>query len=82
MKVTDVRVEAYRWARNKPIRNGLHTYTQYDLNVVKIETDEGVTGIGIGRDIREAPNVGIAMVEFFKQFVIGEDPFDTEKIWE
>ena len=82
MKVTDVKVEAYRWPRKVPIRNGLHTYSEYDLNVVKIETDEGITGIGIGRDIREAPSVGIAMVEFFKKFVIGEDPFNTERIWD
>ena len=82
MKVTDVKVEAYRWPRKVPIRNGLHTYSEYDLNVVKIETDEGITGIGIGRDIREAPSVGIAMVDFFKKFVIGEDPFNTERIWD
>ena len=82
MKVTDVKVEAYRWPRKVPIRNGLHTYSEYDLNVVKIETDEGIIGIGIGRDIREAPSVGIAMVDFFKKFVIGEDPFNTERIWD
>ena len=60
MKVTDVQVEAYRWPRKVPIRNGLHVYSEYDLNVIKVETDEGITGIGIGRDIREAPSVGIA----------------------
>ena len=44
MKVTDVKVEAYRWPRKVPIRNGLHTYSEYDLNVVKIETDEESLG--------------------------------------
>lgn len=82
MKVTDVKAESYRWPRKVPIRNGLHVYSEYDLNVIKIETDEGITGIGIGRDIREAPAVGIAMVDFFKKFVIGEDPFNTERIWD
>ena len=41
MKVTDVNVEVYRWARQVPIRNGRHTYETSGLNVIKVETDEG-----------------------------------------
>ena len=81
MKITDVKAEIYNWPRKVPIRNGLHTYGTSGLSVTRIETDEGVTGIGLGRDIRDAPDVGIAIHNYFKQFVIGEDPFDTEKIW-
>ena len=51
MKVTDVNVEVYRWARQVPIRNGRHTYETSGLNVIKVETDEGITGIGLGRNI-------------------------------
>ena len=81
MIVTDVDYEVYQWPRTVPIRNGLHTYQTSGLTVVKIRTDEGVTGIGLGRDIRDSPEVGIAILNHFKQHVIGEDPFDTEKIW-
>ena len=52
------------------------------MNVIKVETDEGITGIGLGRDIRDAPDVGVSILEHFKQFVVGQDPFDTEKIWD
>ena len=81
MIVTDVDYEVYQWPRTVPIRNGLHTYQTSGLTVVKIRTDEGVTGIGLGRDIRDSPEVGIAILNHFKLHVIGEDPFDTEKIW-
>ena len=47
MKVTDVRMETYRWNRAKPIRNGRYVYPTAGLNVVKIDTDEGVSGLGL-----------------------------------
>ncbi len=81
MKVTDVNVEVYRWPRRVPIRNGRHVYDTSGLNVVRVKTDEGITGIGLGRGIREAPDVEVAILEHLKQYVIGQDPFDTERIW-
>ncbi|NJN81674.1 MAG: hypothetical protein HC802_04865, partial [Caldilineaceae bacterium] len=48
MKITTISTEVYRWPRAKPITNGKHTYTHVTLGLVKIETDEGVTGIGLG----------------------------------
>ncbi len=68
MKVTDVNFEVYRWPRHAPIRNGRHVYETSGLNIIKVETDEGVTGIGLGRDIRDAPDVGVAILAHFKQF--------------
>ena len=41
MKITDVRLEMFKWPRHKPITNGLYTYTHNLLNIVVIETDEG-----------------------------------------
>ena len=70
MIVTDVDYEVYQWPRTVPIRNGLHTYQTSGLTVVKIRTDEGVTGIGLGRDIRDSPEVGIAILNHFKQYDI------------
>ncbi|MBI4305540.1 MAG: mandelate racemase/muconate lactonizing enzyme family protein [Chloroflexi bacterium] len=81
MKITDVKSEAFRWPRHKPIRNGLYTYTHSGLNVVKIETDEGVTGIGLGGGMQDSPDVSVAMVEHFKQVLIGRDPLDNERHW-
>ena len=46
MKITDVELLQYRWERGTPIRNGMHTYTHSGLNLLRIHTDAGLTGLG------------------------------------
>ena len=82
MKVTDVRMETYRWKRSKPIRNGRYVYPTAGLNVVKIETDEGVTGIGLAGGVLDGDMIAPAILDRLKMYVIGQDPFDTERIWD
>lgn len=48
MKITEITTEEYRWPRRVPITNGLHTYTDVEFALVRIKTDEGVEGIGLG----------------------------------
>ena len=61
MKLTDVSMETCRWPRPKPIRNGCDVYRTAGLNVVNVETDEGVTGMGLpGGVYRLASKVGSA----------------------
>ena len=78
MKITGVRVESYKWPRKRPISNGLHTYTHSGVGFVFIDTDEGVTGIGIG-----ASSGGVigAAIEHFTPMLIGEDPIAVERLW-
>jgi D-arabinonate dehydratase len=80
MKVTDLRMETYRWPRAKPIRNGKYVYTHAGLNVVTVETDEGIEGIGLGSGFTK--DIGRSILEELKQHVVGTDPFDTERIWD
>ncbi len=77
MKITAITTEEYKWPRHKPISNGLHTYTHSGLALVKIETDEGLTGIGLGG----GGGIGRATVERLKGDLIGEDPIDVERLW-
>ncbi len=77
MKITDIRVESFRWPRAKPISNGKHTYTHSGVGLVFIETDEGTTGIGLGG----GKGVIGATIETLKPLLIGEDPIDTERLW-
>lgn len=77
MKITNISTEAYRWPRPKPITNGKHTYTHVAIGLVKIETDEGITGIGLGAKstiIRTA-------IEQLKSNLVGQDPLNVERIW-
>lgn len=77
MRIINITTESYSWPRAKPITNGKHTYTHSGLGLVKIETDEGVTGIGLGG----AGAVGQATIEQLKPQLIGEDPIDVERLW-
>ena len=77
MKITDVTTETYRWPRHKPISNGLHTYTHSGLGLVKIHTDEGTIGVGVG----STGAIAKATIEHLKPELIGEDPIDVERLW-
>ena len=73
-------METYRWKRDKPIRNGMYVYPTAGLNVVKVETDEGATGVGLAGGVQGAEEIGEAILDHFAQVVVGQDPFDTERI--
>lgn len=84
MKITDVELRQYRWERGAPIRNGMHTYTHSGLNLLRIDTDAGISGIGWAH---KPQTLGMAMVaegllEHFKPLLIGEDPFNYRRIWQ
>ena len=84
MKITDVTVECYAWPKPKPISNGKYTYTKVVFNLVKVITDDAVTGIGWGGGTAATrPGaVSSALVDHFKAALIGEDPFTYRRIWE
>jgi D-arabinonate dehydratase len=77
VKIEDITTESYRWPRPKPITNGKHTYTHSGLGLVKIATDAGITGIGLGG----AGEVERAVIGHLKPLLIGEDPIDVERLW-
>ena len=82
VKITKMWTEIYRWKRSKPIRNGMYTYSDAGLNVVKIATDEGITGIGLGGGMTDDGKVFQAIGAQFEQVVVGQDPLNNEKIWD
>jgi L-alanine-DL-glutamate epimerase-like enolase superfamily enzyme len=77
VKIAAITTEEYSWPRTRPITNGKHTYTHSGLGLVKIETDEGITGIGLGA----TGAIGRATVETLKPLLIGEDPINVERLW-
>ena len=74
MKITEITHREYRWPRHKPIRNGMFTYTDVTLSVVEVATDVGLVGLGLG-------GVNPSLLERFKPLLIGEDPFNVERLW-
>lgn len=78
MKITNITTESYRWPRSVPITNGKHTYTHSSLSFVRIHTDEGIEGIGIGR----GGEIERVVIDQLKDELIGEDPVNVERLWE
>ncbi|RDJ20362.1 mandelate racemase/muconate lactonizing enzyme family protein [Bosea caraganae] len=77
MKITTVTLEEYRWPRAKPITNGKHTYSHVDYAIVRISTDEGLEGIGLGK----GGIVERAIVESLTPLLIGQNPLNVERLW-
>jgi D-arabinonate dehydratase len=77
MKITQISTAVYRWPRHKPITNGKHTYTHAGVGLVTIETDEGITGTGLG----SINPIVQAAIEHFTPQLLGEDPLDVERLW-
>jgi L-alanine-DL-glutamate epimerase-like enolase superfamily enzyme len=77
MKITNVTTETFRWPRKVTISNGKHTYTHSGVRLVKIETDEGTTGVGV---CAVQPIIE-ATIEHLIPLLIGEDPIDVERLW-
>lgn len=82
MKITDIRMDNYRWNRAKPIRNGRYVYPTANLNVINVQTDEGINGIGLTTGVIGAEEIGTAILKYLAQYAIGQDPFDGERIWD
>lgn len=77
MKITGITTEEYRWPRNRPITNGLHTYSDVEFALVRIQTDEGVEGIGLG----SGGGIWRSTIERLAPLLIGEDPVNVERLW-
>ncbi len=77
MKITAINTEEYRWSRARPITNGLHTYNDVEMALVRIQTDEGVEGIGLG----SGGAIWRSTIERLAPLLIGEDPINTERLW-
>ena len=50
------------------------------IMVIQVHTDEGITGVGIGRDYEQKATREL-MVGELGPFITGRDPLDIERIW-
>ncbi|HEY4164113.1 MAG TPA: mandelate racemase/muconate lactonizing enzyme family protein [Dongiaceae bacterium] len=83
MKVTDVEVIAltiphpkgHKWEKGEISSVG------WDQVIVRIHTDEGISGIGEAYHLKNPHAVEAAIKYSLKPLLIGADPFDTAQIW-
>lgn len=63
-----------------------HVHSRKSTNqrpiLLRIDTDEGIYGIGeVGLAYGAAGNAGAAIIKDLAQYILGKDPFNTERIW-
>jgi L-alanine-DL-glutamate epimerase-like enolase superfamily enzyme len=76
MKIVDVRVKRVTFGRReRPIRNAILTYAGQGVSIVEVITDEGIVGNAFGGNPYYVEGA-------LKNAVVGEDPFDTERLWQ
>lgn len=84
MKIIDVVIEKRRVMLRKPFRISLGVIDEYYALLLKIITDEGITGIGEGAPfgIITGENIDgtIEAARLFRQNIIGADPCEIGKI--
>ncbi|MDR0562920.1 MAG: mandelate racemase/muconate lactonizing enzyme family protein [Spirochaetaceae bacterium] len=78
MNITDLKVHAYSARYGVPIANGKYTYASTDIVIASVYTDEGLTGHGWSHGTK----IIIDTLESLKDRIIGEDPFNVERIWD
>ena len=84
MKITDITTTQLFYPHGKAIQDA----TIYDPKpgsdgrgelFVHIQTDEGISGLGIGQS---SPGVREVIEKTFKELLIGKDPFNIEELWD
>ncbi len=82
MKITNVEPIVLRAPVKEPWRIGTAVFASMNSVLVRVDTDEGITGYGECL-VRFAPAAAAAIVEeILKPVAVGQDPFDVELIWD
>ena len=76
MKITSTKVTTVMVPLEAPIRWGYGTRTNTVRNIVEVHTDDGLVGWGESRGSKQVRG----LIEQFGKRVIGESPFDIERI--
>jgi D-galactarolactone cycloisomerase len=82
MKITKVQaiLLSYPIPPEKQWRNDYGQVVKHDNVIVKVETDEGITGFGAAHGGPEA--IKMIVEHELQPLLLGEDPTQTERLWE
>ena len=82
MEITEMKMETYRWPPTGLSSSGRWIFGNDGLDVIRVETSQGVTGIGPSWSVGQADSIGRNLAEHYRHLALGQNPLDTEKIWE
>ncbi len=82
MRITNVEPIVLMAPVKEPWRIGTAVFTSMNSVLVRVDTDEGISGYGECM-VRFAPEAAAAIVEkILKPVAVGQDPFHVELIWD
>lgn len=83
MEITDVEAITLHYPVDEPLYHGLGSFTSRSTVVVKLRTDDGLTGIGEAAFFAGTSGSTAAIIENeLSDLVVGENPLSPERIWE
>lgn len=83
MKITRVEAMVLTCQMDKPIMDATYTLPHRSAVIVRVDTDEGLSGIGEAAYFGGPPMITKMVIEKeLQDYLIGEDPLNNEKLWE
>ena len=80
MKITEVKVSTLSYPEGSAVADAtMAPKSAKGYTFVHILTDEGIAGVGIGKS---APGIKQIVENIFAPILIGQDPYDIEKLWD
>jgi L-alanine-DL-glutamate epimerase-like enolase superfamily enzyme len=85
MKITEIAIECYSAPLPATISNARYTYATSDRCIVRVATDEGITGVGVGdggTGLAAGPRMIAATVQSLRPVLIGQDALAVGRLWQ
>ena len=83
MKITRVEAMTLTCHLDKPIMDATYTLPHRSAVLVKVDTDEGLSGIGESAYFGGPPLITKTIIEKeLQEYLLGEDPLNIERLWE
>jgi L-alanine-DL-glutamate epimerase-like enolase superfamily enzyme len=82
VKITEIEPILLSYTPKRPPRDGLSGISSRDVFLVKISTDDGISGIGEGFALGSLQSTATIVNEILKPILIGSDATDIEALWQ
>ncbi|MEE9398691.1 MAG: mandelate racemase/muconate lactonizing enzyme family protein, partial [Dehalococcoidales bacterium] len=83
VKITKVEAMVLTCHLDKPIMDATYTLPHRSAVLVKVDTDEGLSGIGEAAYFGGPPMITKIVIEKeLQEYLLGEDPLNIERLWE
>jgi L-alanine-DL-glutamate epimerase-like enolase superfamily enzyme len=82
VKVTEIGISLCRSRRSRPIRNGMYTYVDSGVTIVRLRTDDGVEGIGWANAHSPNDKIVFEAANALAGQAMGLSVFDVEQLWD